>query len=391
MEQTIASVLTERRPSRLYSSSVLKAARQFWSCPGSGSATALADELRERPEILAVGVVDGAGRALGAVRRDGLFGLLSKPFGREILGKMPVREVMEDMPRYDAHEGLFAVAAEFLGDDPETAPEFCLLVDEDGRFEGVLSSRDLAGYLASMTRDDVELAGALQERLLAGNELSAGPGWRLGAYSRAARGVGGDFWFTRALGDGRIFMALCDVSGKGVAASLVVAMSWGMLRSFDLSLGLSALIKELNGALIASFHLEKYLTGFFAIFDPKSSMLEIADMGHSHALIFRGGKAKKPIFGQGNLPVGIEPELEPTIRRWRLDPSDLLLLYSDGVTEQENARGRELGEPRLASLATQALARGRRLEEALPEAFDAYRGRTPQQDDVSLLVLELEG
>lgn len=389
MHSTMNRALSERKPGRLYSSSILKAARLFWTAPADLSATALADELRAAPDIAAVGLVDADGRALGIVRREQLFGMLSKPFGREILGKMPSSELMEAFPSFDAHEGLFTVANAFLGDDPDYAPEFSLLVDEDGHFQGVLSARDLSAYLAAMTREDIDLAGSLQERLLGSNELAQGEDWAIGAWSRAARGVGGDFWFTKTMDDGRVFLALCDVSGKGVAASLVVAMAWGMLKTYDLSRGIVPLIKGLNDALIASFHLEKYLTGFFAIYDPVSKVLELADMGHSHALVFRGAKARKPVLGQANLPVGIEPALEPGLVRWRMKVGDRLLIYSDGLTEQENSAGKELGEKRLALIAAEALASGESLEEALALAFDRYRGKTPQQDDVTMLSLSL--
>jgi sigma-B regulation protein RsbU (phosphoserine phosphatase) len=241
-----------------------------------------------------------------------------------------------------------------------------------------------------MTQDDIELAGRLQERLMGGEGVSdtLRPGrGRVEAWSRAAKGVGGDFYFTKELPDGKLFLALCDVSGKGVAASLIVSMVWGMLKMFDYNRGLHELLVGLNEAIVATFHLEKYLTGIFMIYDPPERHLHCADMGHSHAVLFRAGMPRSMKGPQGNLPLGIEATLDPSVCPYQLEAGDVLLIYSDGLTEQENGQGTEFGESRLVSTAAEALACGEHLRDAIPSALDAHRGGTPQQDDMSFLSL----
>jgi sigma-B regulation protein RsbU (phosphoserine phosphatase) len=166
-------------------------------------------------------------------------------------------------------------------------------------------------------------------------------------------------------------------------------MVWGMLRMFDFGLGLRRLVLGLNEAIVSTFHMEKYLTGVFLLYDPEQRRLTCADMGHSHAAVFRGGEAR-PLKGpRGNLPIGVDLELEPAIYAYRLASGDCLFLYSDGLIEQEDSRTAEFGERRLISSATAALARGEKLRETLPAALDAHRGGTPQQDDMSFLLLSV--
>jgi phosphoserine phosphatase RsbU/P len=385
-----ARLLERVEPARMYSSSALHAARYFHFARDDAGVLALADEFQEEQGLPAVAVLDGRGRALGIVRKDRLFALLGKPFGRDVLAKSRVSEIVEEVPSFDAHVALFAVAGSML----PGGGEYCLLLGPGGRFLGLLASQDLANYLSRMTQEDIELAGRLQERLMGydGRDAAGPPGAegrRLEAWSRPAKGVGGDFYFSKELPDGRLFLALCDVSGKGVAASLIVSMVWGMLTMFDYGRGLRELVLGINESIVATFHMEKYLTGIFLIFDPAERRLLAADMGHSHAVLFRAGKPRSLKGPRGNLPVGVEAELDPAIYPYRLQAGDELLVYSDGLIEQEDPGGKEFGERRLVGTAAAAIARGEQLREAIPAALDEHRGATPQQDDMSFILLSV--
>ncbi|MDA8411157.1 MAG: SpoIIE family protein phosphatase [Treponema sp.] len=385
-----ASCLITAPEKRIYSTSILRAARHFRAARESTPVLSLIAAFQEEPETVVVAVLDMEDRVTGIVRRDHLFDLVGKPFGRDLLKRAPISEVAEHASVIDAQAELFGIAESVLHgvDDPGTL--YFPLVDGSGHFLGILGSQDLANFLSRMTSEDIRLAGQLQDRLMAGKELTGGTGWFMEAWSRSAKGVGGDFYFSRLLPDGRAFLALCDVSGKGVAASLIVAMVWGMLQMYDFSSGLEELLVRINESVIASFHLEKYLTGIFMIYEASTRRLLVADMGHSHAFLFRGGKAY-PLRGkQSNLPVGIEHEIKPLISVWNLKAGDLLVAYSDGITEQENPEGEEFGERRFASLVARASRAKERLQAFLPRAFDAWRDGTPQQDDMTFLAMAVE-
>jgi serine phosphatase RsbU (regulator of sigma subunit) len=106
-------------------------------------------------------------------------------------------------------------------------------------------------------------------------------------------------------------------------------------------------------------------------------------------VVFRDGKARSLKGPRGNLPIGVESELDPAIYPYRLEGGDSLLLYSDGLIEQEDSTAAEFGEHRLISTAAAAIGVGSRLRDALPAALDAHRGGTPQQDDMSFLLLSI--
>lgn len=386
---TVQPVLSFERPAKVYANSALRLARHFWSVRADARVLDLADELQQNADIPVVGVTDADGKVFGYLRRERLFALVSKPFGREVLRRSSVGEIADRGECFDANTDIFAVAQIILNDTDEEEVGYFPLKDESGKLRGLLSTQDTANYLSKITRDDIDLAGKLQERLLASNEFSEGDGWNIDAWSRAAKGVGGDFYFSREIDDGKIFTALCDVSGKGVAASLIVSMVWGMLRMYDFSRGLSDLIVNLNRSIVTTFHMEKYLTGYFMIFDPSAKIISCADMGHSHVMLMRGGKVHRIRGKNLNLPIGVESVIAPAVDTYRLREGDSLIVYSDGISEQENSAGEEFGELRLSRAVEQALINGKRLQEAVPAAVDEFRGIAPQQDDMSCVLLNL--
>jgi len=201
----------------------------------------------------------------------------------------------------------------------------------------------------------------------------------------SAKGIGGDFYFIRKISDTKFFASLCDVSGKGVTAALVVSIVWGLLQNFNMQKGLKELLKNLNSSIIRSFHLEKYLTGFFLIYDTESRILQIADMGHAHALFLRKGRKVSIQKSRVNLPIGVEIELEPMVFSFPVQPGDTLVIYTDGISEQDNPAGEEFGETRLVSLIQEVIAHKKNLSGLLPKALEEFRQNTPQHDDMTFL------
>ncbi|MBN1242060.1 MAG: SpoIIE family protein phosphatase [Spirochaetales bacterium] len=374
-------------PGKVYPTGILAVARHFATVRESALLRDLADEFRRMPGLPVVAVVDERGHALGLVVAQRLFTILGKPFGYDVLSRARVSEWMEDARRWSAGAELFTVAAEALG---EVRSEWMLLEDAEGRFAGAFSAQDLAAHLSGMTRSDVERAGALQGRLMDGRGDVRGAHWRVEAWSRMAKGIGGDLHFARRDSDDECFCSLCDVSGKGVEASVLVSMLWGMQRMRRREDSLARFLGELNRAVVDAFHLEKYLTGFFMDFDRRSLRLRVADMGHSHVLVFRGGEPRRVRNSGANLPLGLAPDLAPALSEWKLAPGDVVFVYSDGFVEQEDQGGNEFTEARLGAVVTKLLAAGRPLAEGLREAFDSFRGRVPQQDDLSFLALFVE-
>jgi sigma-B regulation protein RsbU (phosphoserine phosphatase) len=377
-------------PVRSYPNSIQKLARYFRTVYEDETISALADELDRDRSVSAVCVVDQDYRPLGVIRRDKLFLVLGKRFGRDLMGGRMVREAAEAAPVFSGETNILAVSRSLSAAVKEGAAEmeniFILLCGAEGAFTGMLSFQDLSNYFVDMTNRDIAAARLLQERFLASADEIRDRRIRVNAWSVPAGGVGGDFYMIKNLGESRFFAALCDVSGKGVSASLVVSMAWGFLRAHPIGRGLGDLLAGLNGSLVNTFHMEKYLTGFFLIHDSQNSVLHFADMGHSHGALIRNGTVDYLEKARVNLPVGVELNIRPVVCRLRIKPGDALVIYTDGITEQDNPQGEEFGDRRLLDLVRECLSAGKELDDVLPPALEGFRKNTPQLDDMSYLL-----
>ncbi len=389
-EDTLRGRVFLAAPGKTYGASLLRVASSFWHTSGRTTVAELAGEFQGKPELMSVGVVDGDGKAMGIVSRMGLFGMLGKPFGREVLSKRPIAEIIEQAETFDRHDNLFRVAQSIRDKIDLSVVSYYLVVGGTGEFAGIFSSKDLLFYLSLLSQEDMAMAAALQERLVRGSERHYGDGWRYEAFSQSAKGLGGDFHHMAELGYGKIFIAVGDVSGKGAAASILTALLWGVLRFYDFSKGLRCLLLQLNEALIGTFRLEKYLTGFFMIADVGGRVAEIADMGHGLAWIYRKGRVSALRLPVINLPIGIETDLDPKIVKVRLLPGDRIMVNTDGLTEQEDRNETELGTEKLLDTARLAIENKQDLLTAMQTMLAEHQGSMPQLDDATCMVFSLE-
>ncbi|MDR1900032.1 MAG: SpoIIE family protein phosphatase [Treponema sp.] len=364
-------------------------ARYFKTVPVDKSIADLADVLDRDRGIFVVCVVDDSSRPLGIIRRDKLFLLLGKRFGWDLMGKRMVREIIEEAPVYPGEANIFTVSQSLSAilreGTPEMGNSFIILTGAGGVFSGMLSFQDLSNYFVDMTNRDIAMASLLQERFLANADEIRDREIRVNIWSLPAKGVGGDFYFIKNLGEDRFFAALCDVSGKGIAASMVVSLVWGFLRAYPISGSLAGLITDLNSSIISTFHMEKYLTGFFMICDSAKKQIQFADMGHSHCIFLRGETFHNLEKAWVNLPVGVELNIRPVIFRIRVRTGDALLVYTDGITEQDNPEGEEFGVERLLELTLRSRSEGKNLDEFLAPAMEDFRKNIPRRDDMTCI------
>lgn len=379
------------RPHKRYPNAISTIARYFMAVSASDRLLDVADELQRHPDVPVLGVLDEHQRFCGVLERERLFTMIGKPFGRDVFQRSIVKELVAEVPIFDSRTGIYEVAQQLQAfTDTTRDVHYYGLVSHDGEFEGIFSNIDLHEFLSRMTQEDIELAGRLQARLLDQNMIERSDcvvqGW-----SRPAKGVGGDFYYVQELRNGNVFATLCDVSGKGVAASLVVSLLWGMLRAYEYRRGLRELLIDLNTAIVNTFHLEKYLTGFFCLYEPQKKFLVYADMGHSHSILLRNNHIVRVKSKHTNLPIGVDLSITPHLSGIPLKEGDTLYVYTDGITEQENSEGTEFGENRLFRSLLGARREQKSVCEVVSRAVDQFRGTVPQQDDMSLLYFEYKG
>ena len=237
---------------------------------------------------------------------------------------------------------------------------------------------------------DLALAGDIQKRLFP-SALPHLPGCELAARNRPAAQVGGDYYDALPVQNTGEHCLLCvaDVSGKGVAASLVMSSIQATLRALlGSGLDLAALVERTNTLLHATTPANKYVTAIFVLLDARTGACRYVNAGHNEGLLVRadGTVEQMPACG---VPIGLFPSATYSEGEVTLEPGDLIALYSDGVTEANDTQDQEFELDRLIESLRQRRTTG--AEEIVAGVFadvDAFAGEAPQYDDITLLVLK---
>jgi serine phosphatase RsbU (regulator of sigma subunit) len=207
-----------------------------------------------------------------------------------------------------------------------------------------------------------------------------------------ARHVGGDYYDFLALGQDRLGLLVGDISGKGMAAALLMANLQANLRSqFALAREQPRLLLQSVNRLFYENTVDSaYATFFFADYDEQTQCLRYANCGHLPALLLRHGGAVERLHSTGTV-LGLFKEWDCPAAECPLYPGDTLVLYTDGVTESFNAAEEEFGEQRLL----EALQRHRELPAAGLLAFvvEEIQKFSPheQHDDITLIIAKCRG
>ncbi|MGI6375528.1 MAG: SpoIIE family protein phosphatase [Anaerolineae bacterium] len=238
---------------------------------------------------------------------------------------------------------------------------------------------------------EMELARDIQVSFMP-EALPRVPGWDVAVTWRAARGVGGDFYDFIELDENRLGIVIADVSDKGVAAALYMALSRTVMRSTALE-GYSAArtLQRTNALLLPESRSGMFVTMFYGILDVRSGLLRYARAGHNPPLLMRGSDLAVETLLSPGIVLGVvdDPDIEQ--RTTVLYPGDVLLLYTDGVTEAIAPTGAEFGVDGLQ--AAMRAAAGQSAEQAIAtvsQAQQAHINGSDQHDDFTLLVLRRE-
>ena len=243
------------------------------------------------------------------------------------------------------------------------------------------------GQQTDLDRDLAEATHA-QSHLLPRHLLPV-HGFDCAATTLAARGVGGDFYDLLATGAGRVAAVLGDVSGKGTAAGLVASSVQARLHTAarHASAEPEALLADINGDVYLTTDGARYATLVFVQLDTTSGALACVNAGHLPALLARAGGPIDALSSTGPA-IGMLPAATFTVHHTRLDAGDLLVCYSDGVTEALDEADEEFGTERLESLVRAGISSSAAaLCRAIIDAVQAHRGSRQRQDDVTVMVI----
>jgi sigma-B regulation protein RsbU (phosphoserine phosphatase) len=235
---------------------------------------------------------------------------------------------------------------------------------------------------------EVEIAREVQERLFP-QAAPAIDGYDLAGACRPALGVGGDYYDFLALPDGRTGIVIGDVAGKGIAAALLMASLHASVRGQAMLAGraLSELIARVNTLIYEASTSSRYATLFYGELDPATGHFDYVNAGHNPPMVLRGG-GEMDRLDRGGTVVGLLPRFAYQQGSTELRPGDVLVCFTDGISEAQNAAGEEWGEEALSESARSAAAvPARELIERLMRDADRFAGGAPQHDDMTAVVL----
>jgi sigma-B regulation protein RsbU (phosphoserine phosphatase) len=248
-------------------------------------------------------------------------------------------------------------------------------------------------------QSEVEIAREVQNQLYPKSVPSV-PGLELTASCSPARMVSGDYYDYLPLHDSKIALAIGDVAGKGISAALLMATVQASLRTQIRSCLESAalapgapngfpttahLVSQLNQQLYAYTSAEKFATFYFGIYDDSTGWLAYTNAGHPPPILIRGEEVLR--LETNGMVVGAFPFSEYGESRIHLEPGDLLVCFTDGITEPENEYGEMFGEDRLTELLLKhSWRKPGEIVETILEAVGQWTMQPELHDDMTLLI-----
>ena len=204
-----------------------------------------------------------------------------------------------------------------------------------------------------------------------------------------AREVGGDFFDIINLSDGRIGLAIADVSDKGVHAALFMMSSRTLLKGAAIGKSNPAdVLSEVNNLLQEDNDASMFVTMFYAEYNPANGSLAYANGGHNPPIIVHADGSSTVLPQTNGIALGIMPDMQYEQSTVNLSPGDALVLYTDGVTEAINIQNEEFEMERLRAVLTDARSRDvREINHAVFQAVQEFAGDMPQFDDMTCMTL----
>src|SRR5258707_9820494 len=243
-------------------------------------------------------------------------------------------------------------------------------------------------------RKDLEGAKDVQQALFPPQNFSI-PCLSCETFYQPARGIGGDYYDFLSLSGGRWGIAIGDVSGKGIGAALLMASLQASLRAQALHpyLDLTALIGDVNRLVYESSPTAFFASIFYAEYEPATRMLQYVNAGHNPPIILSPQMESCELFHlrAQAVPIGMFADTQFSATKFQLAKDDILVAYTDGITEAANASGELWGLERLERLlrSCNRMAPNEIVERILAEVSEFANGE-PQHDDVTLVVMKVQ-
>ncbi len=238
-----------------------------------------------------------------------------------------------------------------------------------------------------LVKKELELAAEMQAILLP-HSLPKNSSYEVSAFYKAHQQVGGDYYDFMELNDDEVMLCMADVSGKGVSAAFLMANFQAYLRSiFAYRNGdLVEIVRELNERVMQTALGEKYITLFLAVYRKSTRILNYINCGHNPPIV-ADPHGYTQVLKHGTIGLGMFESLPKVLEgELRLDPGAVLVCFTDGLVETENADDQDYGTERLEKLVLTYFKDGMaELNNTILQSLNEFKGDAPYNDDIAIL------
>ena len=278
---------------------------------------------------------------------------------------------------------------ELGGNDYVTKP--FELLEVKARVRSLLKAKAYSDAVKERIASELRIAREIQLGILPADLAAtvAGTGLDIATFLEPAREIGGDLYEVLRTDDGRLVVAIGDVSGKGIPAALFMAVTMTLVRTMGLRLREpDEIVSHVSEALVRQNPQGMFVTLFCAVLDPAKSVVTCASAGHPSPVLLQPGAAPSlPVAPTGGV-AGFEPGLKLTRQLLPLQPGDTLVLYTDGVTEAMDEGDQLFGDERLLShLASEPGRTAGETVKSLSGAVRRFVGKREPSDDMAIVAV----
>ncbi len=258
---------------------------------------------------------------------------------------------------------------------------------------GSIAVANSFSFLEAAERSDIEreadIAAQVQSSLIP-KKLPEVQGFSFGAFASSARGVCSDYYDIIQTRADKAVIAVGDVAGKGVAASIVLVMVRSILHLITASTkDVATLLQWVNRGITGKVDLDHYATLCLAAVDSGSGVVELANAGHQPALLCRSAEGPLETFESKSVPIGVERGTVFSSSKFALADGDVLVLYTDGIVETMNAQGKQYGRKSLGAVVQRCRDLSpSEIAEQVQEDLSGFAGLARPHDDRTVLVIK---
>ena len=211
-------------------------------------------------------------------------------------------------------------------------------------------------------------------------------------FTRAAKGVGGDYFDFYQLEDGKLAALISDVSGKSISASLVMVIIKTVVSTFFKmfkEIRSDIITKTINRVMCGEAHIDKFATFFFVIFNPKTGELEFTNGGHGPLFLYRSDNKVCTLTTLAGLPMGIDEDNDYSLAQVTLSKGDMIVFFTDGINEARDPEKNEYGNTRISDKIVElADQTAEEIVDALVKDLDEFMKDAEQHDDMTLVIVK---